>query len=161
MLFSQYGDQPDISDSALEQLKASGVDLINTIYGSWNFTSKAEEKADNTWAKAAVMEEDDGYLEKDVWLCGEELADNSVCGFADSVDYMKFTKTSDHKTLIAMVDSDNEEEVSIELLDASGNTIDTIACWSDYSLEELKNGIYGIKVKVDENTHASGMISVY
>ncbi len=122
---------------------------------------QASENADDTWANAMEISENDGILAKDFWLCGEELADNSVCGFADSVDYMKFTKTSDHSTLSAWVDSDNEGEVSIELLDASGNTIDTIACWSDYSLEELKNGIYGIKVKVDENTHVSGMISVY
>ena len=118
------------------------------------------ESADDTWENAVELNGSDGILSQDIWLCGEEFAANSNDVFADSVDYLKFNKTSAQQSISVDIDVTSSDALSIELLDASGNTIDTIANWSEYSLEELKNGTYGIKVQVAANSKASGIISV-
>ena len=102
-------------------------------------------------------------VEKKKWVTEEDISNivtkpNPPIIIKSIVD--KFNKTSAQQSISVDIDVTSSDALSIELLDASGNTIDTIANWSEYSLEELKNGIYGIKVKVDENTHASGIISV-
>ena len=94
----------------------------------------------------------------DIWLCGDDKASSLECGFADSVDYIKFIKTSECNELDTFFGN-----CSAEVLDASGNkltdtkyeltAITDVSAWS--------NGTYYFKVTADNNSFGGGYISVY
>jgi len=107
------------------------------------------------------------YADQDFWLCGQELADNSPFGFADPVDYIKFTMNSTWTQLDGW-GSVKGSAVNYELLNSQGTVLA-----SGYSLDEygsfsldltelnlVNKATYYIKLSVEDNKFAAGSISL-
>ena len=152
--------QPESADPALlQQFADAGLTVIDT-QGMANFTSVEEELADNAFHSAAAGSvSTDGDVEYDFWLCSAEIANDSLYGFADTQDYLKFSKTGKHESLNFEVESGTAR---LELFDSTGVLIHSFGVekYGEYDLRELKNGTYYLKLSCPEGSLASGWVEI-
>ena len=145
----------------------AGIDVVNAQGGgaATFFTTCGEELADNTIAGARQFEKDeeDGYTfyELDFWLCGKELADNVAFGFADEVDYIKFTKTRDMASM-EICNNNWNGDLHVQIFDKNNTLLSDNWDDSTKSFDEIANGtVCTLKLSVNSNSSASGWIAIY
>ena len=149
----------------------AGIDVINVqqqdIYSdkSCFFTDRKTERADDTMktAAAVTLSKKSGNAHQNVWLCGQQLADESVFGFADPVDYIKFTMNSNWTQLDVFGQGDSS--VNVELRDSRGTVLASISIVDGISLDLtdlnlVNKATYYVKLSVDDDKYFSGSISV-
>ena len=144
----------------------AGIDVVNVQKGCRSFTNRKQEEADNTIAGARLFdkEEEDGdtFYEADFWLCGSEYAKNEVFGFADEVDYIKFTKTSDMEEFWSYNDNwENSGDLHIQILDKNNNVLYDDRDPETKTFADIEDGTACIlKLSVNSDSYASGHISI-
>jgi len=156
-------DTAELNLSLLERFRKAGLKIVNLQNDSDGFASPEEELSDNKLSSApwAKVDSDGEIDEHELWLCGQECANNSLYGFADPVDYVKFTKNSQLKDMSFDVDGSTENCVTIELLNAQGSVIRTYNdFYCEYDISDLKNNsTYYLKVSCASNAYAN--VAIY
>lgn len=137
----------------------SEVKIVNTITDSRRFSTTEEELKDNTAAKAQALA---AGSELDLWLCSEERAAASACGFSDTADFIKVVK-NDGMSSIEFTWDDGSGSVTLQQTDARDNVLaeyDLSGSGNTIDISEWANGTYYFKVGVAESSMASGCVTV-
>ena len=140
----------------LQRFADAGIDVINAGGFGEFFSTRAAERADDTMQRARALTAAVGTL--DVWLCGEDKAAARACGLADTVDYIRFTKTAAIGELEVSLSSD----VTFDVFDLRGNSYLPDVDFSSGSLDvsAWANGTYYFKLSVAANSCGGGWISI-
>ena len=163
MLADVEGVEVEYKKEDFKLFTDAGIDVVNVQKGCRSFTNRKQEEADNTVAGARLFdqEEEDGYTfyEADFWLCGSEYAKNEVFGFADEVDYIKFTKTSDMEGISN--NYENSEDLHIQIFDKNNNVLYDDRDPETKTFADIEDGTACIlKLSVNSDSYASGHISI-
>ena len=149
------GSAADYSAAFLDRFENAGIRIIEGG-DNWSFSTSQREGADDTRADAVELAAGDDI---DVWLCGQDAANGLTYGFEDSVDFIKFTKTSS----ITEVYFGTNDAFNAQIQDKSGTVLADydISGSQEYSLSSLKNGsVYYIRTSVASNARAVGYIEL-
>ena len=150
----------EVDPSLAQQFIDAGIDVINT--GTvCPFSSRAEELADNQFAKAAKFEKDGDMSKANIWVCSQEYADSVAFGFADEVDYVSFTKKAN--TSLYVENWSNVDGVCLEIYDKKENLLASYTgddlIYVMIELNGIKNGTACVmKITVDDDSFYAGRI---
>ena len=149
-------------DSDLEEkLLDAGINIVDG-QGFSGCMGTASELADNDPFTGVEINDVEYGGYKSFWLCGSTVAENSIYGLADEVDYYLFEKNSFSQSLIVNINTNNSTGYEIEILDAYGNNTNySLMATSDSyeaNVSSWQNGQYLIKLSVDSDTKGNGSI---
>ena len=155
-------------------LNGSGVDIVNDM-GLNGFQGKNRELNDNSIGGSSVQNlTSQGNIDEiDFWLCGSGKAASIDHGFADSADFIKYTKNSaDQSVEIWEINSPDyygspDDILNVDVFDANGNQLtgskyDFMASVDslEADVSSWKNGTYYLKLSTASSKAVSGSIEI-
>ncbi len=155
----------EFSDEFKNLLAGTDITVVNTLF-IHGFRGVEQELGDNTINGKHVDTLSSKHDDIDFWLCSENVASEVDYGFADSVDYAKFVKTSDISGLYtqAYMSHGDASDFSCLLLNSQETVIDDLsnAFMSDYyyDVSHLANGTYYLKFSVTADGACGGYIEL-
>ena len=154
----------DCKKEDFEIFTKARIEVTNVQGGFDEFTDRKSELADNVKSAArAFDDEDDCYYEAEFWLCGEEYAKTEPFGFADEVDYIKFTKTAEIGYFrVYHGNYDNSGALNVQIFKAgTDELLYDEADPEEMDLTQIANGTACyIKLSVKPDSYAHGKITI-
>jgi len=160
---------PDI-DWIDKLLEGSDVEVINDLGLSF-FNGRAAEANDNVISGSSVqsLTSQSNPHGVDFWLCGNAKAEAVDHGFADTTDFVKYTKSSGDNRLEISTwwgYGDLSDVLEVDVFNANGQQLTDdqysfmVSDYLEADISQWQDGTYYLKLKVADTSAVSGMIRI-
>ena len=155
------GGDKEYNESDFQKFVDAGIDVIN-IGSVSPFSSRRQELADNAMNKAVNFEKDGDSIKANIWVASEEYAGSVAFGFADEVDYVKFTKSRNTDMIKVEHWGSSGDGLSIEIYDSKSKSwqsfdSENILYGGGIDLSGIQNGaVCTLKVSVEGENYFGG-----